>query len=551
MNTQIVQKTNNDILLLEKITALLVKYASLDFSSRLTVSGEDDVLDAVMVGLNTLGEELQAYHKQRDPDRQARVEETLVKFASLDFSSRLPISEKGDELDAISAGLNALAEEIQSSGRAVREYEQRVNGLMEILLQYTMMDFSKRAPMSDVGDEIDAIALGLNTLAEELQASKEIEKIQQAKLRENEERYRLIVESARDYAIIMLDKEGYIQSWNTGAENVKGYKAEEIVGKHMSVFYTPEELAAGEPEENLKLAKLKGSFEREGWRLKKDGTRFMADVVFTPMYDSQGELKGFSKVTRDITERKRNQDKILRLNSDLEKNIHKLEVVNKELESFSYSVSHDLRTPLRAIHSYTKILSTEYIAALDDEAKQMMEAVMYNAKRMGQLIDDLLAFSRIGKKELQKTSLDMTELVKLVSLELNSIMPESRAVFDIPILEEAFVDPGMMKLVWTNLISNALKYSSKKELPTIHFGSEKKEKDTVYWIKDNGAGFDMRYYNKLFGVFQRLHDAEEFDGTGVGLALVERIVTRHDGAIWAESAPGKVASFFFSLPNNS
>ncbi len=228
-----------------------------------------------------------------------------------------------------------------------------------------------------------------------------------------------------------------------------------------------------------------------------------------------------------------------------------LELANKELESFSYSVSHDLRAPLRAIHGYTKILLEDHLANLDAEAQRMMNSVMRNTERMGQLIDDLLTFSRMGKKELQLTKVNMTDLARNAWNEINSTTPSEKVNMVVSPLLPAVADRGLMSQVLSNLVSNAVKYSGKKENPVIEVSSTEKNGELIYCVKDNGVGFDMKYYDKLFGVFQRLHSNAEFEGTGIGLALVKRIVTRHGGRIWAEAEPDKGAAFYFSLRNSN
>jgi PAS domain S-box-containing protein len=533
---------------ISQICDALVAYASSDFSCRLPLSGNGDGIDAIIAGLNTLAEEMQASASPKLGKRLDEILQTLVRYSQLDFNIKPQISAEGDELDAIIYGLNTLAEEILASGKIIRAYESRVNNLVEVLLKYTLLDFTVKAEISDAGDELDAISVGLNTMAEELDAAKSLEEKNIRVLKESEERFRLLVENVKDYSIFMLDPKGYIMSWNRGAQHIKGYTAEEAIGKHFSIFYTPEELANNEPEHNLRMATELGRFESEGFRQRKNGSRFVADVVITSLYNSDGKLRGFSKITRDITERRRFEQEVIELNQNLERSIKKQEEVNKELEAFSYSVSHDLRTPLRAIHSYTRILSNEFSERLNPEAREMMEAVMSNAKRMGQLIDDLLSFSRIGRKELQKMEIDMTGLVEIVLYEMKELHLSENVIFRLNNLEPSWGDYSMVKQIFINLISNAIKYTSKKAQPEIEIGSEKSTGKVVYYVKDNGAGFDMRYYNKLFGVFQRLHDTTEFEGNGVGLALVKRIVSRHGGTIRAEGKTGEGAVFYFSIP---
>jgi signal transduction histidine kinase len=229
-----------------------------------------------------------------------------------------------------------------------------------------------------------------------------------------------------------------------------------------------------------------------------------------------------------------------------------LEAANKEMESFSYSVSHDMRAPLRAISGFARIVTKKYFAQLDDEGKDALTTINDEATRMGQLIDDLLSFSRLGKKEIQLSYIDMNSLAGIAITEvLNAEKKEIPPLVIIDKLPDAYGDSILLRQVIVNLFSNALKYSGKKPDPCIHIGSYKDEKQNVYFVEDNGVGFDMRYYNKLFGVFQRLHSAPEFSGTGIGLAIVHKVINRHGGAVWAEGQVGKGAKFYFSLPTNN
>jgi signal transduction histidine kinase len=243
---------------------------------------------------------------------------------------------------------------------------------------------------------------------------------------------------------------------------------------------------------------------------------------------------------------------VYRVHQDLENKVEErtaqLENVNKELEAFSYSVSHDLRTPLRAINGYSIMLKEDYEAELDTEGKRIIRNIISNAKMMGQLIDDLLSFSRLGKKELVLMTIDMQLLAENVVNELLQSEPENKYHFSIGSLPPAEADEVMIKQVLINLVSNAIKYSSKKDDPEIEIGSIDEKTRTIYYVKDNGAGFDMAYADKLFGVFQRLHSQEEFEGSGVGLALVKRIIEKHKGEIWAEGLENEGATFYFSLP---
>lgn len=236
-----------------------------------------------------------------------------------------------------------------------------------------------------------------------------------------------------------------------------------------------------------------------------------------------------------------------RLEERVVERTRELQAANKELEAFSYSVSHDLRAPLRSVHGYMTIFSEEYLDKLDDEGKRLVSIILNNAARMGQLIDDLLSFSQLGRKDLQMSRVSMKHLVSDVWKEQSESESDRKIKFVLRNIPPAIADHATIKQVWTNLISNACKYTRHRELANIEVGSFVENKTIVYYVRDNGAGFDMKYYNKLFGVFQRLHSEEEFTGTGVGLAIVERIIMKHRGAIWAESKVDQGTTFFFTL----
>jgi len=228
-----------------------------------------------------------------------------------------------------------------------------------------------------------------------------------------------------------------------------------------------------------------------------------------------------------------------------------LGAANKELEAFSYSVSHDLRAPLRAIDGFSLMIEEDYADRLDAEGKRLLSVVRSNAHRMGTLIDDLLAFSKLGRQSTNSVHIDMTALAREVCAEIRATPSSSPVEFDISSVPAARGDRPMLKQVWANLLSNAVKYSATRDRPAVKVSGEETESDVIYRICDNGVGFDMRYYDKLFGVFQRLHTSAEFSGTGVGLAIVQRIIVRHGGHVWAEGEVGVGATFFFSLPSHN
>jgi light-regulated signal transduction histidine kinase (bacteriophytochrome) len=253
------------------------------------------------------------------------------------------------------------------------------------------------------------------------------------------------------------------------------------------------------------------------------------------------------------------EDDIRKLNDELERKVRErtsqlefankeLEVVNKELESFSYSVSHDLRAPIRAIHGYTTILAEDYIDNFDAEGIKVFQAITRNSKKMGELIDDLLAFSKLGRKQVSFAPIDMNALLKVVQEEITE-EDDNVPSYQVSDMPQAMGDKSLIKQVWINLVSNAIKYSRHKAETTVEIGAYQEKDMIVYFVRDKGAGFDMQYYDKLFGVFQRLHSQEEFEGTGIGLAIVQKIVQRHNGLAWAESELDQGSTFYFSLPS--
>jgi PAS domain S-box-containing protein len=346
-------------------------------------------------------------------------------------------------------------------------------------------------------------------------------------LHRSEQTFQLLVESVQDYAIYMLDPEGRVVSWNASAERIKGYRAPEIIGQHFSTFYPPEDAAQGKPGWELETAAREGRHEDEGWRVRKDGTRFWANVTINAMRDSHGALIGYAKVTRDLTQRRRTEQALAQ--------------TNQELERFSYSVSHDLRAPLRAINGYAQALWEDHAEKLDAEGKRLLAVIRDSAKLGGELIDALLNFSRVGRQAVA------TALAERVATELRQEEGSVAAEVVLSPLPPAAGDPTLLRQVLVNLISNAFKFTSKRAHPRIEIGAQQDGAEVAYYVKDNGVGFDMQYAGKLFGVFQRLHRPDEFEGTGVGLALAQRIIQRHGGRIWAEGKVNEGATFRFTL----
>jgi PAS domain S-box-containing protein len=431
----------------------------------------------------------------------------------------------------LSRPIRALAAGAASLGRGdlvapIKDGVREIDEISEILSS-TSRDLKRQAHERDVAQSLL------------LKSEEQVRRMTEEALRHSEERYRLLVDGIKDYAILMLDPEGLVTSWNKGAERIKGYQADEIIGRHFSQFYPQKDVAGGKPQAELAAAVADGRLEDEGWRLRRDGTRFWAEVVITPMYDSNGTLKGFSKVARDITERKLYESTLQ------DKNIQ-LQAAVDELDAFSYSVSHDLRAPLRAIDGFSRILCNEYGRALPDEGREYLQLVQRNAVQMGHLVDDLLSFSRLGRQPLNKQQVPTAAIIKQV-LRDEQQQAKGRSV-DVSLGETppCWGDPALLKQVFVNLIGNAFKYTCMREKPAIGIGTCQIGDERAFFVRDNGAGFDMQYADKLFGVFQRLHRAEDFEGTGVGLAIVRRIIQRHGGRVWAEAAVDQGATFYFT-----
>ncbi|HVG15518.1 MAG TPA: ATP-binding protein [Chitinophagaceae bacterium] len=360
-----------------------------------------------------------------------------------------------------------------------------------------------------------------------------------------------LVLELENYAIIRIDPSGYITSWNIGAAHIYGYSPKQIRGKHLSFLYPENETS--ELNEALQSARDSRRHAAEGWRKRQDGTGFYAHVIITTLFDKNRNVIGFAHVTHDITEKKEleRENQLLRegLEAKVRQRTSELEVVNNELEAFSYSVSHDLRTPLRAISGYSMMLKEDYQAELNAEGNRLIDTILANTRMMSDLIDDLLTFSKMARLEAVCASVDMSQLVQHCYDKLTAVGNKPEVSLDS--LPPCKGDFNMLRQVWYNLLDNAIKYSSRKETPQIKIGYLTNDQYHIYFISDNGTGFDMKYSNKLFGVFQRLHRQDEFEGTGLGLALAKRIVSKHGGDMWAESVQQQGSVFYFSIPKTT
>jgi PAS domain S-box-containing protein len=339
-------------------------------------------------------------------------------------------------------------------------------------------------------------------------------------------------------AIVSFTPDGTVLTWNKGAERLLGWTEPEALGRS-NRMYVPEDrlsdcreliesVLQGRPVRNL-----------ETQRKRLNGSVVDVSVTMSPVL-VDNRLVSVCEILHDVTERKQAQEN--------------LQAANKELESFSYSVSHDLRAPLRSIDGFAKVLVEDFGPLLPAEARRYAHIIQKNARRMGELIDDLLEFSRLSRSTLTRQTVDVTQVVREVWLELRRLDHEHPAELIVNDVPKCLADRRLLKQVWANLLSNALKYSRPRQESRIEIGwyeDEQQPDSVVYWIRDNGVGFDQQYVHKLFSVFQRLHRAEEFEGTGVGLALVNRIIQRHGGRVWAEGRLNKGATFYFTVKRES
>lgn len=379
--------------------------------------------------------------------------------------------------------------------------------------------------------------------------SESLERVNE-ELRKSEERYHRMIAEVQDYAIILLNEAGEIQNWNAGAEKIKGYKAEEVLGKNFRIFYQPEDQRCGLPETLIARAVNTGRAAHEGWRLKKDGTLFWGSIVITALHGDGNKIIGFSKVTRDLTDRKMAEDR-------QQQYLAELEAQNRELERFAYIASHDLQEPLRKIRTFIDLLSDE---TLDETLKKRyFGKILVSAERMSDLIKAILNYSRLDKDGTETTPVDLNEVLKEVLIDFELTIQEKDAAISAGPLPATQGNKLQISQVFTNLIGNALKFS--KTRPELRISSRLVRKKDADWpagqpdaqyleivFKDNGIGFDQQYSEQIFSLFQRLHGRLEYSGTGIGLSLCKRIMENHGGFITAHGEPGKGADFKIYFP---
>jgi PAS domain S-box-containing protein len=364
----------------------------------------------------------------------------------------------------------------------------------------------------------------------------------------HEQQYHLMIDEVEDYAILMLDRSGVVRNWNKGAQKIKGYTENEAVGMHFRMFYPQEDQEAGLPEQLIERATREGKAIHEGWRIRKDGTAFWGSIVITALHDPHGEVIGFSKVTRDLTERKRADDR-------LRQYARQLEAQNKELQQFAYAAAHDLKEPLRKIQLYYSAIAGENGETLDPAQRQSyLQRSADAARRMQRLIDDLLSFSRIVGAGDNLQPVDLNLLLREVQSQFQDTLDQFGAVLYVNRLPKVSGIPFQLQQLFVNLVSNSIKFrdpdrplrilitASRVRLPEMRdaFGVERFDRIEV---RDNGIGFEPEDGEKIFNLFERLHGSVTYSGTGIGLAICRRIMDHNRGFIRAQGTPGEGAVF--------
>ncbi|WP_217371878.1 sensor histidine kinase [Spirosoma rhododendri] len=343
-----------------------------------------------------------------------------------------------------------------------------------------------------------------------------------------------------NHAIILLDEQGNIETWNKGAEKIKGYTASEIVGRNFRVFYPEADCQAGLPAQLLAEAAATGKVYHEGWRLRQDKTRFWGAVTITASRNEQGQLIGFAKITRDLSER-------MAAETTIRLHAQDLETRNKELEQFVYIASHDLQEPLLNVGNFVELLQLEYADSFDDGARLYLDIINQSTYRMRNLIKGLLDYARIGR-EKTFVATDCQELVDFVKEDLTAKLALTAGTLRYSQLPQVMVYPTELRQLFQNLICNALKFTKPGQPPVVTVAAEMRGKYWQFSVNDNGIGIEPAYREKIFKIFQRLHTRETYEGNGIGLAHSKKIVEMHGGELWVESVLGAGSTFFFTIP---
>jgi PAS domain S-box-containing protein len=381
------------------------------------------------------------------------------------------------------------------------------------------------------------------------------QKNEQLALRQSEERYRLLVEQVTDYAIFMMDEKGRIVSWNEGAKRIKGYDPSEVIGKYFSIFYPEEEIFNGKPAYELKEVRKNGKYEEEGWRIRKDGSKFWANVIITAVYNADKILVGFSKVTRDLTERKiaeqtdkENSEKYRKIAQEMETINIQLSQTNYDLEQFTSIVAHDLQEPLRTVKSFLHLINDRIAKGSFEDIDVYVGKCSLAANRMRELIDNVLSYSQVSKGQISTVQWPLDEILENTMQNLKGSLDASgaRILFDKSDNDTITGDKVQLTQLFQNLVSNAIKFTDGKQ-PVITITHSSDNGHSHFAISDNGIGMDADSTSKIFDPFRRLHAARNYPGAGMGLAICKKVVERHQGRIWVESQPDSGSTFHFTL----
>lgn len=369
-------------------------------------------------------------------------------------------------------------------------------------------------------------------------------------VRKSEERLRIMIDAVKDYAIYMLDPNGNIATWNSGAEHLKGYRASEIIGAHLSKFYTDEDVISGRPAWEIETAVRLGRVQDEGWRVRKNGSKFWANVVLTALRDKEGNLIGFTKVTKDATERKEAEEALKNAYAELEQRVQErtseLLRSNKELEQFTYVASHDLQEPIRKIITYSERLAHR---AMDDDEKAHLNKLSAAGYRLREVVQDLLNYSQVSQTQPAYEWVNLAELLEEVQSDLEVRIAETGTEIRYETLPEIKGNRGQLRHLFQNMLSNAMKFVKKGTAPVIEIKTRVIPGEAVeVSISDNGIGIDPKYTDKIFRPFHRLHTRAEYEGSGIGLSIVKKIIDYHGGKIRVQSQPGFGTTFFLAFP---
>ncbi|MEZ5401525.1 MAG: PAS domain S-box protein [Bryobacteraceae bacterium] len=405
------------------------------------------------------------------------------------------------------------------------------------------------APMADADGNCYVIA-ALSDVTARVEAEQ--------KLRSSQEQFRILVENAADHATFLVDPAGRIASWNLGAQRLYGYHADEIVGKPADRLRASE---SGSWTSISEAAARDGSAHEEAWRVRKDGNRFYAEVFLHRLYDADGVLTGYAKVTRDITARRETELAILRqareireLNANLEHRVEQrtaeLARSNRELEAFAYAASHDLQEPLRMVASFTEMLAQAYRGRLDDTADEYIRFAVEGARRMQLLIEDLLNLSRIGRRPPRFEEVDSGDVVRLVLQALGPALSDSGGRVDVAGMPRVWADSSLLAILLQNLVANAIKFKGSAP-PEIGISAERGAGEWIFEVRDNGIGIAQQHHERIFGMFKRLHARNRYPGSGIGLAMAKKVAEAHGGRISVESSPGAGAVFRFTIPDRT